>query len=126
MNKKEAPLFALIFIFLAAWVIFIQFFGSSGAIELLYSYQVDKAVHFLGGFVVMGVLFRLFGIRVGSSLVLLLVIAILWEVFEWLVLPDVMDLYQRNFELWRNDTIGDLIFGIVGGILAFVAYRDPK
>ena len=126
MNKKEAPLFVLIFIFLAAWIIFIQFIGSSGAIELLYRYQVDKAVHFLGGFVVMGVLFRLVGIRVRSSLLLLLVTAILWEVFELLVLPDVIDLYQRNFELWRNDTIGDLILGMVGGILAFIAYRDPK
>ena len=126
MNKKEVPLFVLIFIFLVAWVIFIQFIGSSGAIELLSSYQVDKAVHFLGGFVVMGVLFRLVGIGVRSSLVLLLVTAILWEVFEWLVLPDVRDLYLRNFELWRNDTIGDLIFGIVGGILAFVTYSDPK
>jgi len=140
------------------WMAFVQFFGSSSAIQILYFYQVDKIVHFLGGFMVWGMTYKFphlfmkdwtarggsesssrslsrlveylerwrdksLNSRAGFSFLLLLAAAVIWEAFEWMVLPDVGDLYRRNYALWRQDTVLDIIIGMVGGWAAFVAYR---
>jgi hypothetical protein len=123
MFKHFPVIFAVIFVLLLGWVVFTQFFASREIIQILYFYQVDKILHMLGGFVVTGTVFKSLRIRVSTSFLLLVLVVILWEVFEWIVLPDVKYLYCRNFPLWRYDTIWDLIAGMMGGLAAIAAYR---
>lgn len=124
MLKRFPPIFVAIFILLFGWQIFIHFVAPFATIQLLYFYQVDKILHLLGGFVVVGTSLR--SLYLGQSLAmgLLVLAAILWEVFEWFVAPDVKELFVRNYVLWRKDTILDLVLGMIGGFAALIAYRD--
>ena len=126
MFKYVPPLFIVIFAQLLGWAIFIQFFASQGVIQLLYFYQVDKILHMLGGFFVAGTFFKSLRFRASVSFLFLILVVILWEVFELVVLPDVSDLYRRNYALWRYDTILDFIVGMMGGLAAFISYRRRR
>ena len=121
--KHLPPLFVVIFALLLGWVIFTQFFASREIIQILYFYQVDKILHMLGGFLVVGTAYKSLRFRVSVSFIFLLAVMILWEIFEWLVMPDVRELFIRNYSLWRQDTALDLISGMVGGFAASVSYR---
>ena len=123
MFKQFPLLFIVIFVLLLGWVFFIHFLADRGTIQLLSFYQVDKILHMLGGFVVVGAIYKSLRFRTGVSFLFLLAVMTLWEIFEWMVVPDVSDLYRRNYALWRQDTVLDLIIGMVGGVAAFVSYR---
>ncbi|OGZ99941.1 MAG: hypothetical protein A3C07_02835 [Candidatus Sungbacteria bacterium RIFCSPHIGHO2_02_FULL_47_11] len=123
-NMSLPALFVWIFMLLLGWIAFVNFFAPQETIQLLYFYHVDKIPHMLGGFWVAGMLYKSLRFRAGNSFLILIAAAVLWEIFELVVMPDVKDLYAMNYALWRYDTIFDLIFGILGGFAAFVEYRD--
>jgi hypothetical protein len=94
---------------------------------------IDIPMHFLGGFSVayMIVLFLRFWkeeklITINSKIIFILIIvcavsfiAVLWEFWEYL-----MDLiFKTNFILSLEDTLSDLVMGILGGLTGAVLFR---
>ena len=63
-----------------------------------------------------GVAIRYRGLSKVSALILLILLGVGWEIFEVLFLSDVRDFYEKFYQYWLNDTLGDIMAGIIGGL----------
>ena len=104
------------------------FFATTSELRALGAYQIDKIAHLLGGMLITGTYEWLFSARRAvKPMAILLLIAVSWEVFEFLF-PDTRAFYALAPDLWRLDTIGDILAAALGGYgyWVFAADRKPK
>ena len=96
--------------------------------ELLSELQIDKIIHFAGGFFSASVVFLALGnIRRAKLIVLVFAIGILWEIWELLFLPDQLARFRMEFVLWTADTLFDLVADILGAyFFAGLSEQDQK
>lgn len=80
----------------------------------------DKLLHFLAGASIVFIIWQLMGKKIFISLLLLLVIAFLWEVFEFSI-DKIFNL--PLLQLGLKDTLWDLVFDILGGIVILVLFQ---
>ena len=113
---KQKHIFAIIGIALFSWMIYTQFFASREELKFIDHYHFDKILHFLGGIMITGVAIRYRGLSKVSALILLILLGVGWEIFEVLFLSDVRDFYEKFYQYWLNDTLGDIMAGIIGGL----------
>ena len=72
-------------------------------------------VHFISGAIVMFFIFKFFKkYKIESRLIILLIILVLYELFEWLFIIKGSSLFRPEIEL---DTFWDIALGFLGGIL---------
>lgn len=84
---------------------------------LLYSWYwtypfLDSAMHFSGGALITLIAVAFLGVRV-RTVAIMFVVAVLWEVFEFVIGVSVA---EPNFV---SDTLTDLVFDILGGGVAY-------
>lgn len=77
---------------------------------------LDIAMHTAGGLVI-GLIATLFVTRWSHLILAVLVIGVLWEVFEYVI---GISLVEPNFAL---DTSLDLLFDVIGGLIAWGIMR---
>lgn len=123
----------LILILFYVWTFFVYtfFFATNGELRTMGAYQIDKTAHILAGVLIAGACEWLFLNRASRGtaklMVILLAIAVSWEVFEFMF-PDTRAFYALAPDLWRLDTIGDIVGASLGGYgyWVFAASREEK
>jgi len=103
---------------IVAWEIFVDFFASYQALRLINIYHLDKVFHLIGGAFIIGLLLLRFE-RTSLVKLLFLVLAaeFIWELGELLFDPKVKYFLSNAKSLWVGDTIGDVIFTLIGALL---------
>lgn len=120
----------LLLILLYVWTfgVYTFTFATTSELRALGAYQIDKIAHLLGGVLIAGTYEWLFSDRRAVKLMaILLLITISWEVFEFLF-PDTRAFYALAPDLWRLDTLGDILTAALGsyGYWVFAADRQAR
>lgn len=116
--KISKHLLFLITLFAAMLVFFVytQLFSTFNQREFIAIYNVDKFFHCIGGIFIVSALQYIWPSRkIGWIVAMLLVGTIVWELFEWVALPDVRDSFANQYIKWKVDTVQDIIVGFVAG-----------
>lgn len=122
--RKEILFLVLAFIFMLAWIVYIQFIASDAMIEVLTLYRIDKALHFIGGAFVAGSLLAGGLENRKTGWLILLAVTILWEMLELLIDPQVIYFFANHPDLWLRDSIWDIIFAAFGYLAYLVKIRS--
>ncbi|MBI2640030.1 MAG: hypothetical protein HYW90_04055 [Candidatus Sungbacteria bacterium] len=102
-------------VLIVAWIVFTLWIFPSEIDELLSLFQVDKGLHFTGGFFAAGLLFVFLAARRKTVFIFaIVVIGVLWEVWEVAFLADQFLRFRNYPALWAVDTFFDLIFDVLG------------
>ena len=112
IQKMSLILSALIAII---WMYLTTFFLTHQEISFLSRIQIDKLIHFSGGVSAAGILSLFFRLKSSKKLLIpVLFIGLVWEIWEVTCLPSQFDLFTNNFYIWLFDTLGDLVFDVLG------------
>lgn len=86
--------------------------------ELLSLFQVDKLLHFTGGFFAAELILISSGLEKKRIILLaVLLIGIVWEIWEVVFLPDQLTRFNSHPIFWASDTFFDLIADVLGAYL---------
>lgn len=108
------------------WISYTQFIAPKETLKLIDYYNIDKVMHFLGGFFVAGMSTFYFKLSKVKIFLLVILLGVGWEIFEVLSIPDVRYFYSKFYAYWLSDTVGDIIFDMVGGSFYIVMYGSGK
>lgn len=109
-----------------AYFIYTQFFATDDVRLFLGVWNIDKLFHIAGGIVLALFLEWVFPRRILPYLILLVAAAAsAWEVLEYILLPNVAYFAHHSPELWRLDTIGDIVAAFLGAYGYWVFLRTP-
>lgn len=107
--------FILSAVFSLFWLAAIFWLVTKDQAEFLVEFQIDKIIHFAGGFFSVSMVFLAVGnIRRRNLIALVFVIGILWEIWELLFLPDQLARFHSEFAFWAADSFFDLVADILG------------
>jgi len=113
-SKKEKALF-FIFATVFAYGVYTMAFASQTTLKFLGAHNIDKIPHILAGVIISGTYEWASRHRSFRGLALMFIfIAIGWEIFEISFVPNVKYFYQISPDLWRLDTIGDIVADFLG------------
>lgn len=109
---------------LGSAAVYLQVFATEGAQQIVSRWQLDKAVHGIGG-VWLAMLAGLLLSRCSLLRVLGIVLAVsfAWEAYEFFLDWRTIVIYGRDPVAWAMDTALDTAFALVGG-LAFHCMRN--
>jgi len=123
-RSQQKYLFLAIGIVLSLWTVYTQFFASEEALRMSDQYHIDKAMHFLGGVLLVGIARGYFGFSGMWAVFLVIAAGIGWELFELWFFPNVREFSVMRYEVWRSDMRGDVILDIAGGFASLVWYKE--
>jgi len=102
-------------VLIIAWTVLTVFVLPTEIDDLLSLFQIDKFMHFAGGFFAAALLLIFLAIQKRSKLIYAVIaIGILWEIWEIIFLPDQFLRFKAYPALWVTDTFFDLIADILG------------
>lgn len=114
----------IVFASMAAWEIYVDFFASRAAIVIITIYQLDKLAHLAGGAFIAGFVLLIFDQSRTRTIFLATTIgALLWEAFELVLDPKVIYFFEKERNLWLQDSSGDLAAGLLGAALFYILWR---
>lgn len=102
-------------VLIVAWIVLTLWVFPNEVDELLTLLQVDKGLHFTGGFFAAGLLVLFFAVKRKAVFIFsVLLIGIIWEVWEIVFLTDQFSRFANYPIFWAVDTFFDLIFDVLG------------
>lgn len=114
-------------LFLWAFMVYTIYFASDAELRFIGSRQLDKIPHLLGGIFVAGAYERAVGRRLPALFLLSVAfIVVAWEVMEFAFIPETRFFYTISPELWRRDTVGDILAGLGGSSVYWVFGMSRK
>ncbi len=129
VNRTKQVFFIFLLLSLAGFFIYTQWFAPQAELRFIGSRNLDKIAHIMGGMFIAGFFeWRSRKKILWQLLLLLLVAAVGWEVFEFFFDPKTQYFAAHSPDLWRLDTIGDIIAGFLGcyGYWVFAANRTQN
>ena len=98
-----------------AFIVYIRFVAEPTALLFISAVHLDKAAHIAGGlFIAIGLEWRFRRARRAHRAAVAFGVAVAWEALELLFDADTKFFYANAPDLWRLDTIGDIVAGVLG------------
>lgn len=111
---------------MAAWELYVEFFAGRAAIKVITAYHLDKIFHAIGGIFIAGVLYWMFGRQhIARVFFAVLLVSLAWEGAELVFDARTLYFFETERALWAEDSMGDVIIGMVGG-WAYQLFLRPK
>ena len=126
MKRKYflALFLAVLFMAMAVWEIYVDYYASREAIRIITTFQLDKVAHLVGGAFIVGLVLLVYPEAHALGVFLITIVgALSWEIFELVFDSKVAYFFAKERELWLRDFSGDLAAGILGAVLFFVLWR---
>ncbi len=116
-----------VFLFLWLYFFFTVWVATRAELKFLGEKNLDKIPHLLGGMLIAGGYeFLAYPRKLASLLALFFFLALGWEAFEALFIPEVIYFRAVSPDLWRLDTLGDLMAGLLGAYGYWVFVTDRR
>lgn len=117
-NRNRFIMLGILFLILISWEVYVETIAPYAVLKIIAGYEIDKIFHVLGGIFISGVVLTF---RPATSLTTVLLITLFSSVFieslEFFLDAEVSDFYSKERRLWLEDTIKDIIAGIIGSFL---------
>lgn len=116
LSTTKQVLLLAITLGLWAFVVYIRFFATPAQLLWIGLTGIDKLAHLAGGlFIALGFEWWFPRTRLGQLASLIVAVAVGWEGLEFFFDVETQYFYYNSQDLWRLDTIGDLLAAFLGG-----------
>jgi len=129
MQRSKKHLIFLIgaFLVILIFFVYVQLWATFDQKEFIAIYNVDKILHAIGGVFIVSTLQYIWpNKKIGYAAAVLLLGTLVWEVFEWIALPDVREAFTSEHLRWKVDTIQDVVVGTIAGLIYLFTARYGK